>query len=72
MMSDYFEITSGTCETCGTDVLCDEESGAEVHLDPSYAKCGTEGWCGNLVDTLGRERVDRCARAATPRLRVVS
>ena len=49
-MDTNFTITSSICETCGTEVLRDEESGAEVHRDITYARCGVEGELASLVE----------------------
>ena len=45
-------FTQSICETCGTEIVRDEETGAEAHLDIRYEKCGVEGWGNELIATL--------------------
>ena len=59
-------ITQSICATCGTPVLRDEETLAEVHRDPTYDKCGIEGELGSLAD-----RIEGKASPAKPTLRIV-
>lgn len=46
--------TYGICETCGTQTIHDEETGAEVHFDVTYQDCGVEGEVSRLADHLDR------------------
>lgn len=48
-------ISSGVCATCGTAVLRDEETCAEVHLDDTYKHCGVEGELAPLLKHLQGE-----------------
>src|SRR5690242_17623993 len=42
MNSHDFTITSHTCRVCGTEVLCDEDTGARMHRDVTYDKACRE------------------------------
>lgn len=39
---DTFNITSRICRVCRTELLCDQETGAEVHRDITYDKACAE------------------------------
>ena len=54
----------GYCDTCGTQVVRDPDTLAEVHLDITYANCGIEGEITPLAD-----RIEGVVQIPQPRRR---